>query len=228
MAADTYARRDLYGGALSVSLPHGLIDTSDLRQVPDHQEVFLSRHSLTSIIFEINEYQDSETVSSSNGSPEDTNVTSEQNTTDLAAAIHHLTDTIPESDHLDPNSVHHETVAMQSASLAKYPAYSSTATIIVPEVDRTIATTLPPAWQSEPTTRNTQTRVQQLLVRMQEYITDLVVRIYTPLKEYEVPDGNSAEGATRAEAEYGWAREAMRQIVATLEVKNFEVFGEEE
>lgn len=31
----------LYGGAITISLPKGLLDASDIRQVPDTQEVFL-------------------------------------------------------------------------------------------------------------------------------------------------------------------------------------------
>ena len=32
--------RPLYGGAMSVELPRGWLDASDVRPVPDHQEVF--------------------------------------------------------------------------------------------------------------------------------------------------------------------------------------------
>ncbi|KIY02568.1 uncharacterized protein Z520_01033 [Fonsecaea multimorphosa CBS 102226] len=56
MAATTYGARELYGGAMTVQLPVELIDSSDIRQIPDHQEVFLSPTTLTSIIFEINDY----------------------------------------------------------------------------------------------------------------------------------------------------------------------------
>ena len=52
----SYTTRPLYGGAITVSLPSTLIDASDVRQVPDHQEVFLSPTTLTSLIFEINQY----------------------------------------------------------------------------------------------------------------------------------------------------------------------------
>ncbi|KAK9896024.1 Mog1p/PsbP-like protein [Cystobasidium minutum MCA 4210] len=45
--------RDLFGGALTTSLPGNVMDASDFRQVPDTQEVFLSEDSDNSIIFEI-------------------------------------------------------------------------------------------------------------------------------------------------------------------------------
>ncbi|CAE7227471.1 unnamed protein product [Rhizoctonia solani] len=50
MASTIY---ELFGGAITVELPEGLTDASDLRQVPDTQEVFLATDSEVSIIFEI-------------------------------------------------------------------------------------------------------------------------------------------------------------------------------
>ena len=44
---------ELFGGAITVELPQGLTDASDLRQVPDTQEVFLAQDSDVSIVFEI-------------------------------------------------------------------------------------------------------------------------------------------------------------------------------
>lgn len=45
--------RELFGGAITVTLPSSLVDASDLRQIPDTQEVFLSPSSGVSIIFEV-------------------------------------------------------------------------------------------------------------------------------------------------------------------------------
>ncbi|KAG8698579.1 hypothetical protein FRC09_007161 [Ceratobasidium sp. 395] len=44
---------DLFGGAITVTLPSNLIDASDLRQVPDTQEVLLSPESEVSVVVEI-------------------------------------------------------------------------------------------------------------------------------------------------------------------------------
>ncbi|KDQ12300.1 hypothetical protein BOTBODRAFT_34587 [Botryobasidium botryosum FD-172 SS1] len=43
----------LFGGAISVNLPAGLLDASDIRQVPDTEEVLLAKDSDISYIFEI-------------------------------------------------------------------------------------------------------------------------------------------------------------------------------
>ncbi|KAI9788619.1 MAG: hypothetical protein M1816_006765 [Peltula sp. TS41687] len=45
----------LFGGAITVSLPADFADVSSIRQVPDNQEVYLSRTGLTSIIFDLTE-----------------------------------------------------------------------------------------------------------------------------------------------------------------------------
>ncbi|KAF8136294.1 hypothetical protein EV363DRAFT_1158236 [Boletus edulis] len=46
-------RKDLFGGAIVAELPHTLVDASDIRPVPDNQEVFLYPDSNASIIIEI-------------------------------------------------------------------------------------------------------------------------------------------------------------------------------
>ncbi|CAA7267637.1 unnamed protein product [Cyclocybe aegerita] len=47
------APRDLFGGAITVRTAHDLVDASDLRQVPDTQEVFMYPCSSVSIVVEI-------------------------------------------------------------------------------------------------------------------------------------------------------------------------------
>ncbi|KAI0747915.1 Mog1p/PsbP-like protein [Daedaleopsis nitida] len=47
------AAKELFGGAITVSLPTDLIDASDFRQVPDTQEVFVSSTSDISLIVEV-------------------------------------------------------------------------------------------------------------------------------------------------------------------------------
>ncbi|CAO1639017.1 unnamed protein product [Sympodiomycopsis kandeliae] len=47
------SQRELFGGAITCDLPSGLIDASDLRQIPDNQEVLLSPDSNITHIIEI-------------------------------------------------------------------------------------------------------------------------------------------------------------------------------
>lgn len=47
----------LFGGALSAVIPHSAADISEMRQIPDNQEVFAHRHTDQSLIVELVEYQ---------------------------------------------------------------------------------------------------------------------------------------------------------------------------
>ncbi|KAL3426156.1 ran-interacting mog1 protein [Phlyctema vagabunda] len=51
----SYSSTPLFGGALIVDLPSTFADVSQMRQVPDHQEVFIDKDGFTSIIFDITE-----------------------------------------------------------------------------------------------------------------------------------------------------------------------------
>ncbi|CAO1621507.1 unnamed protein product [Parajaminaea phylloscopi] len=62
---DVSSCKDLFGGAIKAVLPAGLIDASDLRQVPDNQEVFLWAKSDVSCIVEVLESVSEETAGSS-------------------------------------------------------------------------------------------------------------------------------------------------------------------
>ncbi|KAK3942082.1 hypothetical protein QBC46DRAFT_457878 [Diplogelasinospora grovesii] len=51
----TYKSTPLFGGALVCDLPEKFADVSQLRQVPDNQEVWIDKDGFTSIIFDITE-----------------------------------------------------------------------------------------------------------------------------------------------------------------------------
>jgi hypothetical protein len=51
----TFRSTPLFGGALICELPSTFADVSTIRQVPDHQEVYLDKDGFTSIIFDITE-----------------------------------------------------------------------------------------------------------------------------------------------------------------------------
>ena len=191
-----FSPRELYGGLIRAALPENYIDASDLRQIPDHQGVFLSPKTLTSLIFEINEY-----VST---------------TTDAAAVDFHFKDVIAEPDHVYGNLSGPTQVTMAAASLNQYPAYICEGSITSPEVDKNASSALPLEWQQDPQTNDYYTKVYQLVVRLVKYETDLCVRINVPLREMQ-----SQEEAT---AEEDFAKVMMEKIVATFDVVNFGLF----
>eukprot|EP01138_Halocafeteria_seosinensis_P013484 gb/GECG01013771.1/.p1 GENE.gb/GECG01013771.1/~~gb/GECG01013771.1/.p1 ORF type:complete len:185 (+),score=18.51 gb/GECG01013771.1/:1-555(+) len=58
-SASAMSTRALFGGAIEVHLPPQFIDCSDLRPIPDHQEVFAHRDTDQSVIIEIVEQAES-------------------------------------------------------------------------------------------------------------------------------------------------------------------------
>lgn len=49
----SFTLHPLYGGALACLFPSTFTDASELRQVPDNQEVYLNSHGYTSLVVEI-------------------------------------------------------------------------------------------------------------------------------------------------------------------------------
>lgn len=192
----SFATRELYGGAITVELPTTMIDASDIRQIPDHQEVFLSNTTLTSLIFEINQYV-----------PQP----------DPAALYYHFTDVIAPPDRLNGELDSPTQLSLATDSIKDFPAYLVHGSITSPEVDKKAPTNLPVEWQQTPPTTDYTTQCYQLVMRMQKYGTDFCVRLNVPLKEL-VEKGE-------AEAEDVVARGIMERIVATLDIKEFGLFG---
>jgi hypothetical protein len=58
MASPSFNEAELFGGAISVQVPTDFQDMSQIRPVPDHQEVFVKLDSIESIMFSILEYVD--------------------------------------------------------------------------------------------------------------------------------------------------------------------------
>lgn len=136
---------------------------SDIRQVPDHQEVFLSPNTLTSIIFEINDYVEpgdendenndnvhptttTTTTTLPNGTTTTTTTTAVNGNgnataasspeTDAAAARYHFTDVVSPPDTLAGPLPEPQRVTLPNPSLAAYPAFVLSANIVSQEPPR--------------------------------------------------------------------------------------------
>lgn len=57
MAEDSYSERPLFGGAISSTFPLRFQDVSNIRQVPDHQEVFVDPARDESLIIELLDFK---------------------------------------------------------------------------------------------------------------------------------------------------------------------------
>ncbi|RVX67101.1 hypothetical protein B0A52_08344 [Exophiala mesophila] len=223
-----YAMRQLFGGAIEVFLPIDLIDSSDIRQIPDHQEVFLSPTTLTSVIFEINSYVNiAETEQAAN----DVITPATSNTPDLAAAAHHFTDVIAPPDTLTTPLPPARSVIMTRDSLNQFPAYVLAGTITTYETRRSgNHASAPPT--SQPTSSLPESSLVhqlQLLVRLPQYATDLCVRINVPTKLVAGSGNNDVSSADQldVEREEAYAVQLLHKIINTMEVHDFGLFGTE-
>ncbi|RAH55889.1 Mog1p/PsbP-like protein [Aspergillus piperis CBS 112811] len=114
----TYTPQPLYGGAIKGLIPKGWLDASNLRQIPDHQELYLSPTTLSTLIYEINEYvpdsTSQETLSKhSELSASATGLTTQnqdgrRETLDKAAILYHILD-IQENDTVGKETIRFRT-----------------------------------------------------------------------------------------------------------------------
>lgn len=212
-----FGRKELYGGTIEVELPDDSIDASDLRQVPDHQEIFLRPKTLTSIIFEINEYQTAQIIQSNKST---TISDPESNpSADEAAAIHHFNDVVAEPDYITSPGITTQPVILGRPSVARFRAYHSTGSIITPEVDLSARSTLPLQWQTSPVQKEFRTKSHQLLIRLDDFATDLCVRINIPMKEFESAQSEAALTET------AMGDQILQKVIETFDVKEFGLFG---
>ncbi|KXG53029.1 Mog1/PsbP, alpha/beta/alpha sandwich [Penicillium griseofulvum] len=103
-----FTEQEFFGGAIRGVVPQGWIDSSTLREVPDHQELWLSPTTLSNLIIEINQrVPQAEALSTyatlnhqqptaAPGSGSAAPATAE--TVDQAAALYHLHDLCDEGD----------------------------------------------------------------------------------------------------------------------------------
>lgn len=222
----SYSNRELYGGAITTNLPTDFIDSSNLRQIPDHQEVYLSPKTLTTIILEINQYVSPFTASRididpsiiPSAAPESGgNDDGAINLHDKAAALYHLRDLIDAKDTLTIVSTP-KAVQMQSPSLKSLPALTLRGKLTARERERCAPSVLPEEYQHAPDIVQTSTTIRLLLVRVEARATDLCVTVNVPLKELE--------GQGRVDEEEAFADSVMENVVASLHVKDFGLFGE--
>lgn len=234
----SFPPRDLYGGAVTAPLPSDYLDASTLRQIPDHQEVFLSPRTLTSLVFEINQYvAPSATtttdphpgISSPAGGAADppSQGTVEGNEYDRAAVLYHLRDLLDAHDTLTGLSAPRR-VSLQSPSLSAAPAFVVQATLttrenkarrsrsMLPEEDRQVVP------GDDGAEMSTTTTIRLLVVRLEAHATDLCVAVNVPWKELgrAVGEGNGA-----VEREEAFAQSLLESLLAGLHVRDFALFA---
>ena len=193
--------RPLFGGAITCRLPTDWIDVSDIRQVPDHQEVWKSPADALWVM-EILEYQDP--VANTNAaafffedlaSDNDTTITDRQFT-----PIHDATSTLPQM------TAASNTLPMNNASLCFGKGFQRV------KLGRDVDMAGNP-------------RVQEIrwicvelcVVRLPSVGTDLLVTLSTPS---ETNPQDEEEGNNNAVFS-----EAFQQAISSLEIRDWSLFG---
>lgn len=216
--------RELYGGAITVNLPTDFIDASNLRQVPDHQEIYLSPKTLTTTIFEINQYVSASIASQADVDSSVISPAAEAggneaaiNPNDKAAAIYHLRDLIDHEDTLTDVTAS-KAIQMTSPSVQGLPAFILRGKVTTREKERRGPSNLPEAYQHAPGVTQSTTTIRLLLVRLEAKATDLCVTVNVPWKELEMQN--------RVEEEEAFADAILENVISSLDIKEFGLFGE--
>jgi len=148
----TFRSTPLFGGALIVDLPSTFADVSTIRQVPDHQEVYLDKDGFTSIIFDI-----TERVGGPGSGP----------ATDGAAMTTHLEDIVDSDD--DVVKVWSTSNTIFSKLPEGTPAYTLIATQ-TPPISEAVAPGSAPDF----------TAIVLNLIRLEKECTDILITINVP------------------------------------------------
>lgn len=187
----------LFGGAITVDLPTGFGDVSSIRQVPDHQEVYLDSSGFTSIIFDITERV-------------------ENVATDEEALKFHFDDIVSGS--AEGTQYFHPGTATL-AKMPNIPTYTLFAT------QHPQPPTISPSGTSAPCNPAPDfTGILLVLVRLAEQKTDIVVTVNVPhvLGEYvsEAVDLATAKLGPLIDS----AVKVQGKILETLEIKDWGLF----
>ncbi|WPH04280.1 Hypothetical protein R9X50_00716900 [Acrodontium crateriforme] len=195
-----YRSVQLYGGAMAADLPTTYSDVSDIRQVPDHQEVYLDTQGYSSIIFEI-----LQRVEIPDGE---------------AALKHHLADLVAE----DMNDMKIWSCSGPAVVPSLHPRSDQAEKVQA----WTILATTPPGEKMRGREREPAfVGVLLTMVRLVEVETDFLVVVNVPHVPGEFEEG-SVDAVTGKMGPLLERAVAIREkVLGTLEVRDWGLFGEE-
>ncbi|KAF2758262.1 Mog1p/PsbP-like protein [Pseudovirgaria hyperparasitica] len=196
----TYSKTDLYGGAITADLPSTYVDVSSFRQVPDHQEVYVDKDGLTSVIFEILNYVGPEIAA-----------------TDEDALKYHFED-IAEG----TNDTTKYLIAA-SAKLSKLP----TTPVYLLAATQTPAPAEPSPFGKPPKPQPDFYGILLILVRLPQKKTDIVVTINVPHVPGEYVKEDVDLQAQRLGPLMETAMEMRGKVLESFEIREWGLFGEE-
>ncbi|GAD94828.1 Ran-interacting protein Mog1, putative [Paecilomyces variotii No. 5] len=235
---DAFDQKDFFGSAVGGTVPRGWIDASTLREVPDHQEIFLSPTTLSNMIIELNEQVTSEDALSALGSTSTLDVPATDTrsgtpatteTIDKAAALYHLRDLCDDGDAMQIiNAPHPVTLGrFSSHGSSAVPAYAGVVSYTTPR-RQSGAGRIPvhgegaAAGSSAMGPLTSKFTCHFLLARLKEKGTDLLVFVNVPHEEFDKT--GDPRGLSREE---DLASGLVDKMIETLEIKDWGLFGSE-
>ncbi|RKU41693.1 multicopy suppressor of ts gsp1 [Coniochaeta pulveracea] len=190
-----YRNTPLFGGAITVELPSKFADVSQLREVPDHQEVYIDKDGFTSIIVEITERVGSKGASSL----ED----------DGRALTTHLEELV--GDDIDTVKVWNTTETQFTSIPEELPAY-------------TLIATQTPKVPNERKSAPDFTALILTLLRIERLSTDILITVNVPHIKGEY-DEEEVDLALGKQGELiGDAVEYAAKIWETFKIKDWKLF----
>ncbi|KAI0836804.1 Mog1p/PsbP-like protein [Hypoxylon sp. FL0890] len=201
----TYKSTPLYGGALIADLPSNFADVSEIRQVPDNEEVYIDKNGFTSIIFDI-----TERVGGPGSSPE----------IDGRALTTHLEELVAED--LDRVTVWNTTPTLFSRLDDDIPAYTLIATVAPPKSDQASTS----ASDERPAAKADFTAIILTLVRLEREKTDLLITINVPHIKGEYDEDEVDLQLGKQGQLIGDAVDYAAKIWETFKVKDWGLFNE--
>nr|POE98288.1 putative ran guanine nucleotide release factor [Quercus suber] len=215
MAASPTKSVLLYGGALQVSLPSNFADVSDIRQVPDHQEVWLDSLGFTSVVFDILERV--ELPISSSFSSFSTATPELPSNPDAEALKYHLHDIVASDGSSDARLV--SVISVAQITFPKFASGTKAYGLLaeVPRAEKMVGRPNEPDFVA----------MYLMVVRLEAQATDLVVGVNVPhvvgTQGYGKPDEVDLR-ARKMGPLMELAEKARDMVVETLEVKDWSLF----
>ncbi|XP_062082402.1 uncharacterized protein LOC133788815 [Humulus lupulus] len=199
MPEDFYLERPLFGAALASTFPQRFQDVSDIRQVPDHQEVFVDPSRDESLIFELLELK--------------------HEVGDNGSATWFLQDLASEQE-AEGSAVIEQSGVVEAPGLC----YRSTPAVITTAVGQMAISKGRQGREAQNVVR-----VYVANVRLKEVNTDVLITAYEPIHINPLSESVTAVGAGAATpAEHSGCMpmvEVFKLAVSTFKVNNWGLFG---
>jgi len=227
----TFSEKSFFGDAIVGVIPENWINASDLREVPDHQEIFLSPTTLSNLIIEINERVTREEATSSLDGQQSFSADgphANTQTEDIAAALYHLRDISDEGDRMDMINPPRPVTLGKFSSGPQQRTASAYAGLVSFTTPKRRGRSIPVPVTVDGDTAGSSTTGPHLstyschflLIRLEPQQTDLLVFVNVPHEEFDLQDNPWA-----LSREEDLASGLLRKLVETLEIRNWGLFG---